>query len=516
MTRDFFRVRAYLRYSSHNQDDGFSIEYQSTEIQEFAHKNGFEIEKMHIDQAQTATKTAGRDEFFALMDAVKRNEVDVIVVYKTSRIFRNSYESHKYRELFKKHNVKFISVTQNIDESTAEGRFMASTIANVDQYQAETTSDHVKSSMREMARQGYYTGGRVLFGYNLESFEHGGRIRKKYTPNDEQAKIVKILFEMFAKGNSVVEIMNHFMQKDYRNNYGKFFNEQNLRNMLKNDCYVGVIRYKVQDHDEIVTENAHPAIISENLWNAVQHEFSKKKPVKPRKKKYSYSLTGKVFCGHCGTHFFGCSSTAVRGKHRYTYHSYVCRKKRNFRNCENPQIKKELLEDIALEAIKMKILNEDCINHIVNMTVEEYENAPSNVQWKIRDLNKRKTDINKQLNILTDMRLNGEMSGDILKQRSVPLQQELLEIEKHIFVFEEQKSTSITPDEVKSFLLDMLKKSDDASESAKKILFNHFIENIVVSRHEVKVNLRVFSSEKLAYNSNIATPIFSLYAYKYR
>ena len=154
MTKDFYRVRAYLRYSSHNQDDGYSIEYQTTEIEEFAKKNGFEIEKMHIDQAQTATKTAGRDEFFALMDAVKRNEVDAIVVYKTSRIFRNSYESHKYRNLFIKHNVKFISATQTIDESTPEGRFMSSTIANVDQYQSETTSDHVKSSMREMARQG--------------------------------------------------------------------------------------------------------------------------------------------------------------------------------------------------------------------------------------------------------------------------------------------------------------------------------------------------------------------------
>lgn len=516
MAIDFLRVRAYLRYSTHNQDDGFSIEYQSTEITEFAKKNGFDIEKMHIDQAQTATKTAGRDEFFALMSSVKQNEVDVIIVYKTSRIFRNSYESHKYRELFKKHNVKFISVTQNIDETTAEGRFMASTIANVDQYQAETTSDHVKSSMREMARQGYYTGGRILFGYELQSFEHGGRIRKRYTPSEEQAKVVNLLFEMFANGKSVIEIMNYFIQKDFRNRRGKFFNEQNLRSMLKNDCYIGTMRYKVKDYDEIVTENAHPAIISENLWNAVQHEFQKKKPVKPRMKKYSYSLTGKVFCGHCGTHFFGCSSTSLRGEYKYTYHSYVCRQKRNFRNCDNPQIKKDMIENIAIEAIKLKILNEDCINHIVQTTVEEYENAPSNVQFKIKDLMKRKSDISKQLNILIDMRLNGEISGDIVKQRSTPLQQELLEIEKHLFVCDEQKKQSITPEEIKDFLRDMLEKADDVSESTRRILFNHFIDNIVVSRHEVKVNLRVFSSEQLAHKPNIATPIFELSAHKYR
>lgn len=516
MTKDFYRVRAYLRYSSHNQDDGYSIEYQTTEIQEFAKKNGFEIEKMHIDQAQTATKTAGRDEFFALMNAVKNNEVDIIIVYKTSRIFRNSYESHKYRNLFIKHNVKFISATQTIDESTPEGRFMASTIANVDQYQAETTSDHVKSSMREMARQGYYTGGRVLFGYGLKSFEHGGRIRKKYTPNPDEVKIVNLLFNMFAKGNSVVEIMNYFIKNNIKNRRGKYFNEQNLRSMLKNDCYIGTMRYKVKDYDEIVTENAHPAIISENLWNAVQHEFAKKKPVKPKKKKYNYSLTGKVFCGHCDTHFFGTSSTAVRGEYRYTYHSYVCRQKRNFRTCENPQIKKELLESIALEAIQKKILNEKCIDHIVSQTVIEYENAPSTVQGKIKELNQRKNEINKQLNILVDMRLNNEIPSDIIIQRSKPLQQELLEIEKHLFVCEEQKTNSITPDEVKSFLLEMMKLSNETSEKVKHILFNHFIEKIVVSRHEVAIKLRVSPFPQSTHKTKIATPIFETHAYKYK
>lgn len=379
MTKDFYRVRAYLRYSSHNQDDGYSIEYQTTEIQEFAKKNGFEIEKMHIDQAQTATKTAGRDEFFALMDAVKRNEVDAIVVYKTSRIFRNSYESHKYRNLFIKHNVKFISATQTIDESTPEGRFMSSTIANVDQYQSETTSDHVKSSMREMARQGYYTGGRVLFGYELESFEHGGRIRKKYKPNEEQAEIVKMIFEMFTSGNSVVEIMNYLVSKNIRTKQGNFFSEPNIYKMLKNDAYIGTVRYSVKGQDEVVTENAHEHIISRELWNNTQETLKTLKRIKPRKKKYYYALTGKIICGCCNTHFIGSPSNSTYKGKKYVYHSYVCRQKRKFRACENKQIKKDLLEKTVLEAIKRNILNPAQIEQITVEMMKQFEKSPTSL-----------------------------------------------------------------------------------------------------------------------------------------
>ena len=516
LLRGFLRVRAYLRYSTHNQDDGYSIEYQMTEIEEFATMNGYDLEKLHIDQAQTATKTAGRDEFFMLMNAVKRNEVDIIIVYKTSRIFRNSYESHKYRELFLKHNVKFISVTQTIDETTPEGRFMTSTIANVDQYQAETTSDHVKSSMREMARQGYYTGGRVLYGYKLQENSHGGRTRKKYAPDEMQAEIVKRIFTMFADGRSVVDIMNCFISENIRNRKGNYFNEQNIRQMLKNDCYIGTMRYSVKGYDEIVTKNAHEPIISDSLWQSVQYQFSKAKQLKPRKKKYFYPLTGKIFCGCCGTHFFGCSSSAVRGVHRYVYHSYVCRKKRSFRNCTNPQIKKEQLEETVLQAIKMKILNPTQIDLIIFEVIKFCENSPSDTNEQIKTLTLRKKEIVKQLNILVDMRINGEINSDIVKMRSATLENELLEIEKNLFSFSQQQKTKVSPNEVKCFLQEMIAKSENCTEEVLKALFDCFVESVTVSPHEIKVNLRVFSAPEFAYKPNFATPIFELYAEIYR
>ena len=61
----FAGVVAYLRYSDHKQDDGFSIEYQTSEVNEYARVHGMEISKYFIDKAQTATKVSGRENFFA-------------------------------------------------------------------------------------------------------------------------------------------------------------------------------------------------------------------------------------------------------------------------------------------------------------------------------------------------------------------------------------------------------------------------------------------------------------------
>ena len=145
-----------------------------------------------------------------------------------NRIFRNAWESHQYRKLLRDHNVKILSVTQYIDEETSEGRFMTSTLANVDQYHSETTSDHVKSSMREMSRQGFYTGGRVLYGYKLQEFQHGDKIRKKYIPDEKEAQHVKTMFEFIAGGQTIIQLMHYLQDQDIRNKKGNYFYEQNL------------------------------------------------------------------------------------------------------------------------------------------------------------------------------------------------------------------------------------------------------------------------------------------------
>ena len=204
------RTGLYVRYSDTKQDDGYSIEYQLSECQDYLNKQGFPLTKTYIDQAITGTKVAGREAFHELVHDVKNGLIDIVVVYKFSRIFRNAYESHKYRKLFKKHNVKLISVTQLMDDETSAGRLMINVLADIDQFQSETISDFVKSSMREMAKQGYFTGGTVPYGYKLETvFDNGKKKKKRYVPDDFEKEIVIKLFELYADNYSLKYLQDY-------------------------------------------------------------------------------------------------------------------------------------------------------------------------------------------------------------------------------------------------------------------------------------------------------------------
>ena len=256
-----YRGRSYIRYSTHMQDDGFSVEYQIAEIEAFCEKHNIEMVNHHIDQAQTASKVAGREEFFRLIDAVKAGEVDVIVIYKLNRMFRNSYESQKYRKLFRKHGVKLMSVTQMLDEETSSGRLTANILSDIDQYQSETISDHVKSSMREMARQGYFTGGIVPYGYALEVENNGTKTRKRYVIEETEAQHVREMFQLYADGHSLRHVHEYAKENGLISRRRKFSTSTILR-MLKNDFYIGTKRYKTQGYDDVVVEDAVPAIVS--------------------------------------------------------------------------------------------------------------------------------------------------------------------------------------------------------------------------------------------------------------
>lgn len=506
------RKRAYVRYSDHKQDDGFSVEYQMAEIDEFMYKNGMEQPKYHIDQAISGTKVAGREAFFELVNDVKEGLVDVIVVYKLNRIFRNAYESQKYRKLFKKHGVKLMSVTQQIDEETSAGRLMTNVLSDIDQYQSETISDHVKSSMREMARQGYFTGGTVPFGYTLEIIENGKKPRKKYKPDEVESAVVEQLFKLYADGYSLRYLQTYLTENGHLTRQGKQFGITTIARMLGNDFYIGTLRYSTQGYEDIIVENAVPPIIDADLWRRVQERKNANKQIQPRKRKALYALTGKIFCGVCndGEHFFGMQSGSTQKGKYYAYRYYICAKRKNYQTCKCDRIRKDHLENIVLQEIKRRILNDEAISQLATDITALCSSSPSELTAEIKSLSKRKKEVEAQMNTLLEMRLNGEMSADILRKKNAVLEAELAELEINIFALEEHRKNSVTPESVEKYLRSMLDHADSTDDDVLKNLFDNFVEKIVIDNETVDVTLVVRPSARVAYKRPSGHPQVTL------
>ena len=510
--RGTYRGRSYIRYSDHKQDDGFSVEYQMAEIEEFAARNGIDLYHNHIDQAQSGTKVAGREEFFRLIEAVKDGAVDVIVVYKLNRLFRNSYESQKYRKLFRKHGVKLMSVTQQIDEDTSSGRLTTNILSDIDQYQSETISDHVKSSMREMARQGYFTGGTVPYGYTLDVIKHGSKIRKKYIEDAEEAQIVRDIFEFYGDGHSLRYLQEYLQEKEIKTRRGKDFGITTIARMLANDFYIGTLRYKTEGYDDVVMENAVPAIVPPHLWHAVQERKKANKLVEPRKRKALYSLTGKIECALCGEHFFGMRSGSwQRGKY-FEYQYYVCSKRKNYRTCSCRKVRKEKMEDLLLSEIKRNVLNDHDMERIAREILDQFADNPTIIANEIKKLEKAKKKLETNIDVLLEMRMNREMSPAVLAKKSAEVEAELADVKSRLFTLTEQQRHATTFESIMAHLQQLLAYANDKNEDVLKLLFDNLVEKVVVSADSVDIFLRVYARPALAYKQSFGQPHVALYS----
>lgn len=505
------RTVVYMRYSSTMQDDGFSIEYQRSETRECAEKHGLIIDAEYIDEAKTGTKVAGRDGFYDLIRAIKNGEIHAVIIYKMSRMFRNTQESEYYRDLFRKHEVKLLSATEYINEDTSSGRMTVSILSVIDQYQSEITSDQVRSSMREMARQGFFTGGIPPFGYTTETIEHGKKNRKRYVPEPAEAEILHKAFELYANGYSINGVCNFLNQNGYRTRRGKFFCHQTMVAHLKNETYIGRLKYKAKGYDEVICEDAHPAIISETMFNAVQARIKSRENTTPRKRKHFYPLTGKIKC-ECGSYYYGVSVKRFdkNPNYRYNYVTYKCKAKHAFKTCTNKQIYKSHIEDDVLQLIKTHILNENSINAISANAAEILKSQIQPSTGKLNGLKARLGFLNNEIDLLIDMRRNKELSPERSAKRIAPLETELIEVENAINNLVVQSKSAITPESIKSYLTDMLTRSENCNDEILKTIFDSFVEKIVINHDTVAVSLKVCPDHSFIHNGNTAVTVFNL------
>lgn len=496
------KVHAYIRYSSVMQDDGFSVEYQMNEIQEYCKRNGMTLHKAHIDQAHTAKQVAGRDAFFDLLNEIMSGEVDVVIVFKMNRMFRNAEESHVYRKKFRQHKVKIISVTEPIDEETSAGRLTANMLANLDQYQSEVTADFVKSSHREMTRQGYFTGGVIPIGFKSVAEEHGKKIRKRLVINEDVAPFIRRAFEMFADGYNVRYILAYLNESGVRSQKNKYVREQVLRRMFRNDIYIGTIRYKTEGYSEMIVEDAIPAIIDKELWERCQARKDMTRFAIPRKRVHFYPLTGKIFCKYCGDHFYGVSNNRhIKYGRVIVYRYYICKTKRDTGQCEQKQIRADFLEQVAIRAIREHILNDNAIKEIANRAAELSGDAPLALQEEIKKIKRQIKEHDETLDLFIQMRKNREMSPETLTRKSLGIEKEIELLNNELVELEQRNVKAVSAEDVEKYLKSMQDKLDSDDAEVMSVLFENFIEGIYVTNKTVEVRLFVcFQTVKVMFN----------------
>lgn len=414
--------------------------------------------KEYIEEAASGMNS-NRPIFQKMIADSGKGQFSGVLVYQLDRFARNRYDSAKYKYKLKNNSVKVISAKENISDD-ASGILVEGLLESMAEYYSAELSQKIKRGMDTNAAKGKGTGGNVALGYKLD--EHN-----QFVIDEQAAQIVRLVFEMYANGHSMVAICKDLNEKGYKTSKGAAFNKNSLRLMLRNKRYIGIYTYKGEE-----TEATMPRIISDELFRQVAEKLAKNKkaPARAKAKDY-YVLTTRLFCGKCKAAMTGESGTSKTGKiHNY----YKCNHARK-KLCTKKAVKKDYIENLVIDHCRT-LLTEININKIAKEVVAICESEQGLLE--INRLEKLLRDIDRKKNNLIDAIAECDMDSirKSLYEKIQTLDNEKENLEVQL-AEERFQQVSISEVEVK-FFLTQLKKGSINDEKYRSTLVNVFVNAI--------------------------------------
>ena len=452
----------YARYSSAGQKEQ-SIDGQLAAAYKYAEAKGYQIVHEYIDRAMTG-RNDDRDDFQRMLSDTGKHQFSVIIVWKVDRFGRNREEItfNKYR--CKKNGVRVEYVAENMPEGP-ESVILEAVLEGMAEYYSLQLSQNVKRGLLENAKHHKAVSGTPPLGYKLTEDKH-------FEVDPDTAPLVRVIYEKYAAGETLFEIIRYLNNAGYKTPRGKSFARTSLDKLLKNEKYIGIYKFK----DIIYDEDAVPALIDKDLFYKVQDMLEKNKRAPVKNWNYSdYLLTGKLFCGHCGDPMVG---KAGHGKSGRKYDYYICKK-----NDKKP-VRKEWIEETVLQEVH-RILDDDEIFQMIVDNTWEYYLEQDTKEHEREAMLKQIADIEKGIANLSTAVEQG-MPFDVVSGRLDELSGQKIALQKAIAELEIQKGFKLTKDHIQ-FFLEQFRSMDASDWNCEKRLISVFVNAIYVYDDKLKI-----------------------------
>ena len=353
---------AYARYSSAGQRD-VSIEQQLADIRVFAKREGYTIVHEYADHARSGFKNvSARTAFQSMMAAADSGNFDTVICWKVDRFGRNREESALFKGRLRRFGVKVLYAMEPIPEGSA-GVLLEGMLEATAEWYSRQLSENVLRGMSDNARRCLYNGAHVL-GYTSDA---DGR----YVIQPEEAAVVRDIFSLYRSGYSAARIARYLNARGLTTRRGNPFQPQVILKIISNDSYIGVYKW-----GKIRTPGGMPAIISPSEFEEAQH-MKTKTARHVEQGAVDYLLTGKAFCGLCGSAMVGDSGTSKTGTRHY-YYSCIHRKKD--KACTKKSVSKDYLEETVISFVLDHVLSDAEIGKIADavmaLQAEEMKSSP--------------------------------------------------------------------------------------------------------------------------------------------
>lgn len=242
-------VVGYVRVSTKNQAMyGTSLSAQKEEIRKFCRENKLVLKDIFVDEGLSGTsgnnfeKLYARESLFDMFDYIEDNEIPFVIVWETSRLWRDGDTQIVIKSKLKKINADIISIqrpTYSVLQSEDAYEQLINTILEaLDNFERHKIVSRMKKGIRDRWNDGDMPTGKMPLGYKYS------KSKNKVTIVDSEKKIVQSIFRMYSVGFSYEQIANKLTERGIKTKQGNDFKRGGIEKIIKNPFYTGIIRYK--------------------------------------------------------------------------------------------------------------------------------------------------------------------------------------------------------------------------------------------------------------------------------
>lgn len=322
------RCALYPRVSTEEQFiHGLSLSAQTEDLKNYAERMNYHIVGIYADEGASARKPVSkRPALLRLLKDVEADKIDLILVTKLDRWFRNIKEYHITQEILEKHHCYWKTVFEDYDTSTANGQMIVNIMLAVNQSECDRDSERIKAVLEHKVRNGEHITGAAPYGYIS--------VNKKLEKDPETEEIVNDIFQSYFSSFSKRRTVFYIFEK-YADHPKKPTKYQ-INRVLSNELYAGVYR----DMD-----NYYPAYITKEQFHTIQSTCDTK--TYPHRHE-TYIFSGLILCPVCNTILTGFIKKHKKADGTYSeYKRYKCSKK--FSAHPSPCLTESVVEAYMLE-----------------------------------------------------------------------------------------------------------------------------------------------------------------------
>jgi site-specific DNA recombinase len=338
MTRKpILKIRCAI-YTRKSSEEGLDMEFNSLDAQRESceayiasqKQEGWLLVPDHYDDGGISGGTMERPALQRLLRDVEGGRIDVVVVYKVDRLSRSLADFSRIIDAFEKHDVSFVSITQQFNTTSSMGRLTLNILLSFAQFEREVIGERIRDKFAASRKKGMWMGGTPPLGYDVND--------RKLVINETEAARVRHIFERFLRLGSATTLVAELKEDGHRTKAwvtqkgrvreGRPIDKGFLYKLLHNRVYLGEAVHKGESFP-----GEHDAIIDRTLWDKVHSILAENSTSRANKTRTAMPmpLKGLIRCGHCDSAMTP-SHTRRKGR-QYRY--YLCLKasKNGHRTC---------------------------------------------------------------------------------------------------------------------------------------------------------------------------------------